>query len=1411
MKKITTLVSAAVLGGSIISSQALAAPYYVVEKISDKAGSHAFFEKLEINNKGQVAWPYEAVNGGVIVYENGQEYLFNISNIFGHVVTEAGVLLDNSIFNNGALMPHLAAGYDYYEASDNGYTVAGVGSGGGLAISDGSQITYPCADQIANFPGLIMGYPDVNDAGDAAFLFQMADWQTTAAACVNGSLVTFETFPSGITKQETVTINNNGDVAWFQQDSTDYKNNINVYNAYTQQQIALIKTAWSTQLYGPNMPSPIMNNAGDILYEGAGYELRLYSNGINTLIRSAPAQISDPINYEHYALNNLGQVAYYNDHAIYFFDGVQTRLISPQFDNSLSVTSLDLNDHGAIVWNEVGFGGEGYFGSVYQATVYPQAPPVAEAGADQSVYIDSIAQLDGSASSDLEGAALSYQWTLTAPDGSDITSALSNPYDVMPSFTPTQYGDYTATLLVNDGEFDSVVADEVIITSVKYMVQDVGLNYIEGPESYILFNDNEDLLWVDTNPELGQVMMHLYNGERVVDLEKPWFNTGSSVVLNNQGHVAWVTDTFDLFFYDGVTSTWIAQASADAQVSMLEHRMLNNQDELTWSMRDGAGVHQVYRYKDGITTQITNYTNIQAMPFPPTINDHGEIAWLRISIDEFTGQESWGVYKYSPITGDIITVYDIFPPSFMGHLWLSDNGEVLFQPPADWYYPSDPMMPITNLLGDVIISNATDGITVMEGGDSDLLEDIVDYPFPHATPENPENVAFYQFARINNRGNIAWVMDYMDPAIPSKILIGKKSDSIVLTANAGVDQAVNETNNVTLDGSLSLASSEATYTWLQLNAPYVALDLTDPIKPTFAAPEVDAAGALLTFELTVTDGAASSTDTVSVMVNNVNKVPVAQADAMTVAEDYFVNADVMANDDQGDGPAVVVAVSAAANGVVTTDGTTVTYTPNADFFGSDSFSYTIQDSDGEQSSATVTVTVEAAPDIPVAMVDPVYWADKGVVITFDGSASYDVDGDALTYQWNFGDGTTASGVVATHSYAALGLYTGTLVVNDGQFNSEIITFTVEISKSPNNAPLANAGGPYSGDISVTVDGSASSDTDGDVLSYSWDFGDGSMGSGANVNHIYELPGTYTITLTVSDGIASSQATSSATIAVGNNGNAVPVANPGGIYESIKGGVITFDGSGSSDADGDVLTYLWDFGDGTTATGVNPVHSYAAAGVYTVTLIVNDGLVSSVAATTKANITNNGTMNQAPVADAGGSYSGLHTITFDGSGSFDPDNKDVLTYYWDFGDGTTGTGMMPNHTYQNAGTYTVTLVVNDGLVDSASVSTTVTITQGNGSNMLPVANAGMDQSVAKGDTVVLNGIASYDSDGSIVSYSWSQIGGPSLNLGNNANMVSVDFKAPNSLKQTTVYQFALTVTDDMGASHSDTMTVTVVVP
>jgi hypothetical protein len=290
-------------------------------------------------------------------------------------------------------------------------------------------------------------------------------------------------------------------------------------------------------------------------------------------------------------------------------------------------------------------------------------------------------------------------------------------------------------------------------------------------------------------------------------------------------------------------------------------------------------------------------------------------------------------------------------------------------------------------------------------------------------------------------------------------------------------------------------------------------------------------------------------------------------------------------------------------------------------------------------------------------------------------------------------------------------------------------------------PVANAGSGQAVHIGnvVTLDGSASSDPDLNYpLSYSWTITSKPDGSAAtlsdpavvNPSFTADLPGDYVIRLVVADSSGFVSAAGSVTISTTNT---APVANAGADQTPYVNDTVTLNGSGSYDVDGNLLTYSWAFtskpADSTATLSNNTTFTVDKAGTYVISLIVNDGTVDSQPDTVTIS-----TLNSAPVANAGADQSAYvnDTVTLDGSGSTDVDGN-LLTYRWAFTskpDGSTAglsdaASVNPTFTItiDKAGTYVVSLIVNDGTVDSQPDTVTISTL-----NSAPVANAGPDQSI-----------------------------------------------------------------------------------
>lgn len=224
-------------------------------------------------------------------------------------------------------------------------------------------------------------------------------------------------------------------------------------------------------------------------------------------------------------------------------------------------------------------------------------------------------------------------------------------------------------------------------------------------------------------------------------------------------------------------------------------------------------------------------------------------------------------------------------------------------------------------------------------------------------------------------------------------------------------------------------------------------------------------------------------------------------------------------------------------------------------------------------------------------------------VAFDASASTDAEGPIASYAWDFGDGETGSGAAISHAYVNPGTYTVELTVTDSGNLTTTKTHDVTVIAA-NQAPTA-AFDATSDFLSVSVNAATSTDPDGTIVSYSWAFGDGAIGSGVTASHTYATAGDKELTLTVTDNRGgSSVLTKTVTVTAPPVPNVAPTA---AFTKSLgaDGMTLNVDGSTSTDSDGSIVEHAWTFGDGATATGATASHVYTQPGTYTVTLTVKD--------------------------------------------------------------------------------------------------------------------------------------------------------------------------------------------------------------
>lgn len=949
------------------------------------------------------------------------------------------------------------------------------------------------------------------------------------------------------------------------------------------------------------------------------------------------------------------------------------------------------------------------------------AIPVANAGPDQTLYQGDLAQFSGVNSYDLDGDTLSYRWRVLAqPEGSVVEVSGATMVDATLELDVA--GDYIVELIVNDGKDDSA-ADTLVLRA----------------------------------EALNQAPLANAGKAQTVYLS-------SDVLLNG-------SESSDP---DGQALTYYWSLLEAPSAELLESTELKNATSARPNFKAAA---------------LGDYT------FQLVVND--------------------GYVNSEPST---VTV-TVIPPVVVNKKPIANAG-----PDVEGYVASPVALNGTNSSdpdGDTLtyqwlISSAPEGAIASISGDKQAIASLVS-----------DTEGTYTITLLVSDGSLS----HSDTALVTVL-----SNNQAPLANAGPDQNVETEQAVTLNGAGSSDpdGDSLSYDWVLLSAPAgssATLVNANSVSPVFVA---DVEGDYIV-SLVVSDGVAQSVaDSVKVSAVYVgNTAPIANAGApQAVLTGATVTLNGAGSSDADNDPLTyqwVMIDRPAESAAVLVNSTAVSPQFVADKEGAYRVSLVVYD--GKDYSVASDVVVQATDPVvnkaPIAHAGVAQNVVTGASVVTDGSASRDPDGDDLTYQWAFvsvpaeSAATLASAETVSANFVAdvAGEYQVSLVVYDGEDYSSA-SYVLVTATDPNERPVANAGPDQLVDLEqqVVLDGSASRDPEGDALTYQWTFEARPEGSAASLDNPLavaptfnaDMEGTFVVNLQVSDGELAS-ILDSVVITVNPAVNNPPVANAGANQTAYIGDEISLSGMGSSDLDGDSLTYQWTLISPvvtdavlTDASSATPTLTVTELDTFQLQLVVNDGYEDSVPATVEITV-----LNRAPVADAGESQPAVpgQTLTLDGSASYDADG-DALTYRWvvqgkpegSATDVSDAQAVMPEVTLDKLGRYTFNLVVNDGKQDSP-VDSVIIDTE----NARPVANAGADQAGILGEESVLDGSASSDPEGDALTYYWQLT---SLPEGSNATIVNPTAVMPGVVIDVAgSYTVSLVVNDGYQDSAPDVVEIT----
>ena len=1109
-------------------------------------------------------------------------------------------------------------------------------------------------------------------------------------------------------------------------------------------------------------------------------------------------------------------------------DAERTTFIAPAVDGDTALTfQLTVTDNDGAQSTDT-----------ISITILDNAAPTAQASAAAQAYEGTTVELDGSASADSDGSIASYSWQQIDSSGYSVT--LSNTAIAQPTFTaPAVAADtnliFQLTVTDNDGAQGSATVTITILYN-NPPTANAGANQSVNEAATVQLDASASSDLEDEDSSLTYSWLQVDSSGYTITLSDANSATPSFTAPNPAANT-------DLIFQLTVTDSLGKSSDANATITVIYNNPPAANAGANQSVNEGATVQLDASASSDIEDTSLTYSwqqvdssgysiSLSASDIAnPTFTTPAVAADTNL-IFQLTVTDSLG--KSSDANATISVIYNNPPAANAGANQSVNEGATV---QLDGSASSD--------LEDEDTSLTYSWQQVDSSGYTIILSDASSAQPTFTTPEVVANTdLIFQLTVTDSLGkssdaNVTITVIYNNPP----------------TADAGGNQSVTEGATVQLDGSVSsdLEDSSLTYSWQQVDNSGYSITLSDATAatPSFTTPEV-AADTDLIFQLTVTDSLGKSSDanaTITVIYNN---PPEANAGGnQSVNEGTTVQLDGSDSSDLEDEASSLTyswqQVDSSGYSITLSDATAATPSFTTPEVAADTdliFQLTVTDSLGKSSDANVTITI-IYNNPPEANAGGNQSVNEGTTVQLDGSDSSDLEDEAssLTYSWQQVDSsgysiTLSDPNTATPSFttpnpvAATTDLTFNLKVTDSLGKSSEDSVIIRVTY--NNPPEANAGANQSVNEGATVqlDASASSDSETSNLAYSWQQVDSSGHTITLSNPTTATPSFTTpevaadtdliFQLTVTDSLGKS---SDANVTISITYNSPPSANAGADQEVDEGDTVQLDASASSDLEDEdsSLAYSWQQVDssGYSITLSNPTTATPSFTVPEVTadtdLIFQLTVTDSLSKSSDANVTITVIYNNPPTADAGSGaiVDENQFIELDGSGSSDPEGSS-LDYLWQQVDDsgftiTLSDDAVAQPTFTTPYVETTTdLSFQLTVTDAGSKSSSDTISFRILYNHPPNANAGTDQKVNEGDSVQLSASASSDieDEDTSLTYSWQQVdsSGYTITL-SDANTANPSFNAPEVAADTDLI-FQLTVTDSLGKTGQDTVTITV---